>query len=275
MNAPIQKRGTSDLRSMLEAASSRFKTVLPAHVKPEAFIRKAIFAASKTPGLLDCTPLSVVQAVMQAAQLGLDPTGTLGSGYLVPFKKTCTFIPGYRGLIDLARRSGQIISIEAHPVFDGEDFVCEWGLEAKLVHKPKFLTEEQGKLKYVYAVAKLRDGGVQWEVMAKSQVDTVRAQSKASGSGPWVSHYVQMALKTVIRRMVKYLPMSTELARALEIDDAVEAGEPLPDFDVELPPPEPQQSKTDAVKAAIDAKAVESKPPEPEQEEPQEPGSEG
>jgi recombination protein RecT len=188
-------------------------------------LKVALTSVNKTPALLGCTKESLLQSVMMAAELGLEPGGMLGEGYLIPYGKICQFIPGYRGLISLARRSGQIISLEAHIVHERDKFTYELGLESKLVHIPNIDEEDLGPVKFVYAVAKLSGGGVQFEVMSKAQVDSIRRRSKSGSSGPWVSDYEEMARKTVVRRLFKYLPVSVELVKALEIQAAAESGE--------------------------------------------------
>lgn len=198
---------------------------LPSHMASMAqrFTKIVVTAASKNPAILECTRESVLISVMTAAELGLEPGGALGEGYLVPYSvkgvKTCQFIPGYRGLISLARRSGQIVSIEAHLVREGDEFDCEFGLEPKLVHKPCMTNAIPGEIKAAYAVAKIVGGGIQYEMMLKSEIDAIRKRSRAGDFGPWVSDYGEMARKTVIRRLFKYLPVSVEMARAMEIDD--------------------------------------------------------
>lgn len=202
---------------------------LPAHMNPDRLIKIAITAAAKNPRILDCDRESVMLSIMQAAELGLEPGGALGEGYLVPYGKTCQFIPGYRGMISLARRSGQIVSIEAHAVFEADEFLVEFGLDPKLVHKPT-MKADRGSVIAFYAVAKIVGGGIQYDYMTKADVDAIRARSKASGSGPWVTDYNEMGKKTVIRRLFKVLPVSVELCRALELHAESEAGE----FDASL-----------------------------------------
>lgn len=222
----IQKSGTSaiaTLRDLLEKSKSKFQDVIPKHLSADRLVRVAIVACSRTPKLLLCTPVSVLNSVMQAAQLGLEPGGPLGDAYLVPYKETCQLIVGYRGLISLARRSGQIESLEAHVVHAKDRFICRWGLSPVLDHEPDW-SENPGAIVAVYAVAKLKDGGTQAEVMTKPQVDAIRTRSRASGEGPWVSDYEEMARKTVVRRLCKYLPLSVELADALDDDARAEFG---------------------------------------------------
>lgn len=221
---------------------------LPSHMNPDRLIKIALTAAAKNPKILDCDRESVMLSVMQAAELGLEPGGALGEGYLVPYGRTCQFIPGYRGLISLARRSGQIISIEAHAVFEQDEFTVEFGLDPKLIHRPT-MKAERGVVIAFYSVAKLQGGGIQYDYMTKADVDAIRSRSKASGSGPWVTDYNEMGKKTVIRRLFKALPVSVELCRALEIQAESECGE----FDASL---EVLQADADRTANAQDLAAI-------------------
>ena len=124
-------------------------------------------------------------------------------------------------MIDLARRSGQIVSISARTVRDGDNFHFEYGLNESLTHIPG--ENEDSPITHVYAVAKLKDGGIQFEVMTKKQIEKVREKSKAGDSGPWKDHWEEMAKKTVIRRLFKYLPVSIEMQRAVILDEKAEA----------------------------------------------------
>ena len=288
--AAIQKTSPkgplATIRDLLEQARPKLAEVTPKHLTPDRLIRVAIAAAGRTPALLKCTPASLLNSVMQAAQVGLEPGSALGEAYLVPYKETCQLIIGYRGLISLARRSGQIASIEAHVVHEKDRFLCKYGLDAKLEHEPDW-SADPGPMVAVYAVARLKDGATQLEVMTKTQVDAIRGRSKASGSGPWVTDYAEMARKTVVRRLCKYLPLSIELAEAIAIDDASEGADVI-----ELPPSLPGESRTDQVKKKLAAKlapapAAAEEPhvePDPEQPpaddewglgQPAEPGAEG
>lgn len=215
----------NSVKTLLDKSKSAIASRLPKHVTADRLMKVALTAINKTPALLGCTQDSLLMSIMQAAELGLEPGGALGEGYLVPYGKTCQFIPGYRGLISLARRSGQIISLEAHVVHMEDAFTFELGLESKLVHVPNLEKDDAGPLRFVYAVAKLQGGGVQFEVMSRAQVEAIRKRSKAGSNGPWVSDYEEMARKTVVRRLFKYLPVSVELAQALELQAGAEMGD--------------------------------------------------
>lgn len=217
------------ISGMLDRYKDQIARALPRHMTADRLARVALTECRKTPALMRCKPESLFGAVIQAAQLGLEPGGALGHCYLIPFGQEVQFIVGYRGMIDLARRSGQIVSLEAHAVYEGDKFECAFGLESDLKHVPDWENPNRAnadKLRFVYAVAKLKDGGIQFEVMSRAEVDAIRSRSKASKFGPWVTDYVAMALKTVIRRLFKYLPVSIELQVATNLDERAEADLP-------------------------------------------------
>lgn len=227
------------MRALLEKAKPQLASVLPKHLTPDRLMRIALAAMSRSPKLMDCTPQSVLLSVMHAAQLGLEAGGPLGHAYLVPYRNKngtmeCQLIPGYRGLIELARRSGQIANIEAHVVRAGDRFRCAFGLSPVLEHEPDWGAESPGDLRCVYSVAHLKDGGTQVEVMTKAEVESIRKRSKASDSGPWMTDYDEMARKTVVRRLAKYLPMSTEMAQALALEEHAEQGESIATIDTDV-----------------------------------------
>lgn len=215
----------------LAGQKNAIESRLPRHLSSDRMIKIAVTAAWKNPSILKCSKESIMLSIMTAAELGLEPGGPLGSAYLVPYGSTCQLIPGYRGLIDLARRSGQIRSIEAHAVYAEDHFVVEFGLNPKLEHRPT-LKSERGEVVAFYAVAQLVGGGVQADYMTRADVDAIRKRSKASGSGPWVTDYNEMGKKTVIRRLFKTLPVSVELATALDLQASAESGEFDPSLEV-------------------------------------------
>jgi recombination protein RecT len=254
---PAQQK-MQTLRDALDKAKPSLATVLPHHLTPERMVKLALVAASRNPVLLQCDTKTVLQSVMQAAQLGLDCSGALGSAYLVPYRDNkrgtfvCQLIPGYRGLIDLARRSGQIASIEAHVVHEQDEFEVAFGLNPVLTHKPN-LRSDPGPVVLAYAVAVLRDGTKQVEVMTRAQLDGIRKRSHAGQSGPWVTDEEEMQRKTVVRRLCKYLPLSAEMAQALTNEEMVEGDAPIIDVvaEIEAAEPEPAENKTDEVAAKL------------------------
>jgi len=233
----LPQRLTNDIAALLNdpKIKQQMALALPRHVTADRLARVALTEVRRNPALARCDQMSFLGAIMICAQLGLEPGGTLGHAYLVPFENRkagrteVQFILGYRGMIDLARRSGQIQSIEARAVYEGDRFDVKFGLDSDLTHVPDFDNPNRTqpeKLRFVYAVAKLKDGGVQFEVMSRREIEAARAQSKSATSGPWQTHYEAMSLKTVIRRLFKYLPISIELAQAIEQDERAELGIP-------------------------------------------------
>lgn len=223
--------GIETVRSLFTQLKPQLQMALPRHMKPDRLIRVALTSCQKNPTLLECDKITLAGAVVQCAQLGLEPDDGTGKAYLVPFRNSkknrleVQFIPGYRGLIDLARRSGQISSIEARAVHEKDAFRYSFGLVPILEHKPS-TEKDPGKLIYVYAVARFKDGSVQFDVMTLAEVEKIRARSKAKDSGPWVTDYEEMAKKTVVRRLSKLLPSSTEFQRAVSLDERAELGLP-------------------------------------------------
>lgn len=224
----------------MPSVQAQIRAALPRHMTAERMARIAMTELRKTPKLMKCEPMSFLGAVIQCAQLGLEPGNALGHAYILPYEKRqkvggqwqtvateAQLIIGYRGMIDLARRSGQILSLSATAVYQGDEFECVMGLDPTLRHVPDFNNPDRemaDRLTFVYAVAKLKDGGTQFAVMSRSQIDAIRARSKAAESGPWVTDYEAMALKTVIRRLFKYLPVSIEMQRATQLDEKADAG---------------------------------------------------
>ncbi len=237
----LAKRQDS-LKTLLDRARPSLAAVLPKHLNPDKLIKVALVATSRTPALLQCTPTSVLQAVMTASQLGLEPGGVLGSAYLVPYKSECQLVIGYRGLIDLARRSGKIASVEAHVVYANDKFTIRHGLTPALEHEPN-LAGEPGDVVAAYAIARLHDGSTQVEVMTRKQLDAIRTRSRAGNSGPWATDTDEMYRKTVVKRLCKYLPLSVELASAIEADNRAESGEVRGYSDILDVPPEDEEPK--------------------------------
>lgn len=230
-NQPAQQQRPQTIAGLMSdpKIKQQMALALPKHMTADRLARIATTEIRKNPLLARCEQQSFLGAIMQCAQLGLEPGGALGHAYLLPFnnRKNGTvevqFIVGYRGMIDLARRSGQIVSLSARTVYENDEFSYEYGLDETLKHKP-CEGSDPGKLTHVYAVAKLKDGGVQFDVMSFEQVMAVKAQSKAGNSGPWMTHFDEMAKKTVIRRLFKYLPVSIEMQTAVTLDERTDAG---------------------------------------------------
>jgi recombination protein RecT len=188
---------------------------------PERLARVVLTAVNRQPKLAACTRESIWQAILDCAALGLEPDAW-GRAYLVPYedrknnRTICQLIVGYKGLVDLAYRSGRVRSIKAEVVYERDDFAYRFGLEEKLEHIPA--SGDRGQPTYAYAYAILADGGHAFEVLTKAEVERVRSRSRASQSGPWVSDWDAMARKTAIRRLCKMLPLSSEFRDAQERD---------------------------------------------------------
>ena len=211
---------------MVKAMMPEIKKALPTVLTPERFTRIALSALNNTPALQQCTPISFLAALMNAAQLGLEPNTPLGQAYLIPYKNKgkfeCQFQIGYKGMIDLAYRNGQMQTIQAQAVYENDEFFYEYGLEPKLVHRPAF--SERGELVYFYGIFRTVNGGYGMAVMSKADMDIyAKTYSKAfdSSYSPWKTNYEEMAKKTVIKMALKYAPIKTEFQRALSTDETI------------------------------------------------------
>jgi recombination protein RecT len=207
----------SDLGSILEYMKPQIAQALPGYVKADQIIQMAVTLADRTPAIKECTPESFVGAVMQASILGFRPVAALGECYFVPYrnkntgKREIQFQIGYKGYLSLARKSGEIKSLYAEVVRVGDVFDYELGLERKLVHKPS--GNSDGEITHAYAVAHYQNGGFNFMVLSRSEIESYRKRSPAQGvlpSDAWKSDYDLMSKKTVIRRLAPYLPVSIE-----------------------------------------------------------------
>ncbi len=216
------------ISDMIKAMQPEIKKALPDVITPERFTRMALSALNTTPKLQECSQMSFLGALMNAAQLGLEPNTPLGQAYLIPYKNKgkleCQFQVGYKGLLDLAYRNPQIQTIQAQCVYENDEFEYELGLEPNLVHKPAI--GDRGALVLVYALWKSNNGGFGFEVMSKTDIDAHArkfSQSFGSSFSPWKTNYEEMAKKTVIKRCLKYAPVKSDFVRAMTNDETIKS----------------------------------------------------
>lgn len=223
--AVTKKDKKPTMMDFIKASEKQITKALPSAITPERFTRICMTAVTQNPDLGLCTPQSFAGAMLTAAQLGLEPNTPLGQAYLIPYNngrtgtKECQFEVGYRGLIELAHRSGDLQSIEAHIVYENDEFEYELGLEPVLKHKPAM--ENRGNIEWVYAVYKLKSGGFGFEVMSVEDINKHRdkySQAARRGFSPWNDNWEEMAKKTVIKRVLKYAPMKSEFVTAMVQD---------------------------------------------------------
>jgi len=219
------------IAQLFEDMKPAIAEAIPKHLTPERLLRIATTSIRTNPKLKICSPESLLGAVMQCAQLGLEPS-ILGHAYLVPYRNKkkdengneigmvdeAQFQIGYKGLIELARRTGQISSIMAQAVHEKDVFEYEYGIDEKLRHIPT--DGDRGPITKYYAYAKFKDGGYSFLVMSKRDIEQHRNKfSKAKNYGPWVDHFDEMAKKTVLKALMKYMPISVEFQKAVSMDE--------------------------------------------------------
>lgn len=219
----VKKNGTVLEYLQSDKYKNQLAMALPKSLDPERFTRTALNEFRLNPALQQCSVPSVLGFFMQSAALGLEPATVLGHCYAVPFnnKKTgakeCQFILGYRGMLAIARRSGEVNTVSAHIVYDNDEFELQYGVDENIKHKPN-INGEKGQMIGAYVVVKFKDGSYQHVFMSKKEIDDRRKRSKTSNYGPWVTDYEEMAKKTVFRAMFKWLPVTIEALRLVEND---------------------------------------------------------
>lgn len=203
------------LQQLIERQQTAIARALPKGMTAERFARILVTTVKQTPDLLKCDQLSFLGAAMTAAQLGLEP-GPLGEAYLVPFGRTCTFVPGAPGLVKLAIQSGHVRSVIARTVYEGDEFDYEYGLDEHLKHKPTQF--DPGPAIFHYAIARYMHGGSEFVVMSQAAINRHKAKFAKSDKA-WRENPEPMARKTVVKQLMKLLPKSAEMHRAMEADE--------------------------------------------------------
>lgn len=271
---PNAQGGTIEALLRSPKITEQIRLALPKHLDADRLLRIALTEIRRNPKLAECSQASLLGALFQAAQLGLEIGGQLGQAYLVPYGREVQFQPGYRGLMELARRSGEVTIEPPCAVYLGDKFECTLGLHRDLQHEPDWNNPNRNdskNLTFVYAVAYIK--GVErpiFEVMSRAQIENLRKRSKSPNGGAWSTDYEAMALAKVTKRLCKWLPVSVELARAVAADDAIDAGlqqetpidhllpqEEAPPLQLQQgdPEPEPVQEATVTVEAQAEPPA--------------------
>ncbi|HRD20423.1 MAG TPA: recombination protein RecT [Fervidobacterium sp.] len=217
-----QVRKEPVLLDLLRKQEKEIRRALPQQVDAERFIRVVVTEVKRNPELLKASQYSFLAAIMLSAQFGLEP-GPLGQCFFIPYdnKKTgqleVQFQLGYKGYLELVRRSGHVSMIDAHVVYKNDKFEYQYGLEPKLTHVPAL--KDRGEPIAAYAVARMKDGSFSFYVMSVEEIESIRQRSKRPNNGPWVTDWDAMARKTVLKQLCKYLPLSIEVQRAIATDE--------------------------------------------------------
>lgn len=223
-NGVAKAKKPTSIQDYIEVMKPAIQAALPSVMTPERFSRITLSALSANPTLKTCSPQSFLGAMMTAAQLGLEPNTPLGQAYLIPYRNhgqmECQFQLGYKGLIDLAYRSGEVSIIQAHTVYENDDFTYELGLDPKLRHVPA--KTNRGKPVAYYAMFKTKDGGYGFQVMSIEEVtEHAKKFSKSFGNGPWKTNFDEMAKKTVLKKVLKYAPLKSDFVRGVMQDSTI------------------------------------------------------
>ena len=226
--AVAEAKAPTTIKGAIVAMKDQIAKALPAVITPERFTRMVLTALSTNPQLQMCTTNSFMGAMMQAAQLGVEPNTPLGQAYLIPYKNKgqleCQFQLGYRGLIELAYRGGDVTDIQAHEVYENDIFEYEYGLHPNLIHKPAL--SNRGNVVLYYAVFHTKSGGYGFHVMSKEDIQNhAKKYSKAGNSqySPWATNFDSMAKKTVLKQCLKFAPIKTDFVRGIAADETIKS----------------------------------------------------
>lgn len=211
------------IAALLKRMEPEIQRALPKHLTSDRLARIALTSIRQNKKLLECQQVSLLAAVMQSAQLGLEPNSPLGEAYIIPYGDEAQFQVGYKGIISLAHRTGEYQAIYAHEVYMNDKFEFSYGLDKKLTHVPA--DEPEGDPTHYYAVYKLKNGGMDFVVWSSKKIDAhAKKFSQAYKKGwstPWKSDFPAMAKKTVLKEVLKYAPKSAEMAKAIVADETV------------------------------------------------------
>lgn len=219
----VAKAEKKDFPAMLQAHLGEVQRALPRHMSADRIARIALTAFRRTPKLAECDPRSVFAAVIQAAQLGLEPD-TLGRSYLIPYGAECNFVPGWKGLVDLVNRTGAATAWTG-AVFEGDEFEYQLGDSPKVMHRPRG-NDAPETMRYAYAIGRVN--GADWptvEVWSNARLLRHRDRYNKVGKRHYsFQNWEMYARKVVLLQVLKYLPMSPELITAIDLEHQSELG---------------------------------------------------
>lgn len=221
-NEVQESKKPKTIAQWIEAMKPEIEKALPNVITVERFSRITLTAVRVNPKLGNCKPVSLIAAIMQSAQLGLEPNTPLGQAYIIPYGNEAQFQIGYKGLIDLAHRSGEFKSIYAHEVYENDEFDYEYGLHQNLKHKPA--QKDRGEVIGYYAVYHLQNGGYGFIYMSKEDIEKHAkkySQNYNSKYSPWKTNFDEMAKKTVLKKLLKYAPIKVEFVRQITQDETI------------------------------------------------------
>lgn len=218
-------RSNANLRTLISGRWKMISALLPKHMTEDRFAALVMSAAGRDANVFNCTGESILNAIYQAASLGLEINSATGEAYIIPFKTTATLVPGYKGLIKIAIRSGDVLAIEARLVYKDDVFAVHLGTDSRIEHRYNVDVERNtANVIAAYAVAKMANGATTFDVMNKPQLEAIRRRSPGARKtdSPWNSDTEEMYRKTIVRRLCKYLPLSPQMSEAIELMDRAE-----------------------------------------------------
>lgn len=222
------------IRETIQKQTPALQQVLPKSLDPERFSRLVLTAVKANLDLIRCFDTvqgqtSVLLSAMQLATVGLEPNTATQDAWLLPRRRNgvweCQPSYGYRGLLKLARRSGQIKTVYAEVVREGDDFEYRRDLDGDVLrYTPSDEIEEGRNLTHAFAVVRYLNGGADFVVLSRAAVEAHRAMSDSwKGKGrdfsPWTKWPEEMWKKTALRQLAKMMPLEAEAEQATMTDE--------------------------------------------------------
>jgi recombination protein RecT len=210
-----RRQNSVAIRQNITRMAPEFEAALPEHITVEKFTRVVMTAVNGDPALLTADRTSLFESALKAAQDGLLPDKREGA--LVIYSGKVQWMPMIAGVLKKMRNSGELLTITAQVTYTNDKLEVVYGDDERIVHEPN-LSGDRGKPNGAYAIGKTKDGGIYREFMTLDQIEKVRKVSRSS-KGPWFDWWDEMARKTVLRRLAKRMPQSTDVERVLARDD--------------------------------------------------------
>lgn len=267
MTTAVATRPDHPIIAAIDGRMGEIASILPAGMDDKRFRKVVVQAMLRTPALWECTPVSIITAITEAAEVGIEPTGVLGKGWLIPYRGEAKFIPGWRGFVDLLWRADRIL-LSVDVVRIGDEFSYRRGTDAYLHHVPDLSDPEReasdDNITAAYVIARFPDGREDFEVMSRVALDKIKAASlekaRDKSKAIWNLHPGEMMKKTPVRRLAKRMPLSPAVQAMLGRDEEI-------DFDT--PVERTADPKRDALRERIASRtaALRGEPTDPEESE--------
>lgn len=219
-----KKNPVAVFSGFMEKFKPQLALALPKHLTADRMARLALTAFSTTPKLQECDPKTIAASIMTAGQLGLE-VGVNGAGYLVPYGRTCTFVPGWKGLVDLVARSGRG-TVFTGVIFKDQEYTFIDGARRDLIIHNETDLDDPADITHAYAIGWVKDAAIPVvELWRVSKITKHRDKyNKVGGAHYSFRDWEMYCRKVPLLQVLKYMPCSVEVSNAVAVNNASESG---------------------------------------------------